>query len=673
MRPLRLWSSAVTFVAAMTAMYISMRLHLPRPWWVLMAVYVTTQPLAGALRPKMTYRLMGIVAGAAAAVALVPRLVNSPPALCLALAAWIGLCLYLAIQERTPRTFGFMLAAYTAAIVGFPYLDQPGDIFQIALDRVEEMSLGVICATVAHTVLAPWDPTAALRRRIEGFLADGRLWFAEAFRGEHGFEADHDRRRFAADIAELSIIAVHLPPEAVNAAASRRLVGALQDQLAVLTPLASAVQDRLQALRDEDALTPHIAELVEDVIAWLESPDIPEGSARTLRARCRAAAPALDAGGGWSDLLTASLCQRLAEFVDAYANSFELGRHLADPARSPSRRVRHLLAREARRPLHRQHSTALLSAAGAAAALLTYCAVWIASGWPEGAATAAFAAIISCSFNSQDDPAPGIVKYLGFTVAALPLAALYLFVILPAVDGFTALAAALAPALLFMGYLQSNPARAPYALPMLACFIVAMGFLDRFTVDYARFFNVAFAQMGGVLVTIGAARLFRSVGADWSMRRILRQGWRELATLARSARSTDEIAWSHRMHDRVGLVASRSALLVQAGGDDEADALRDLRIGRNIIRLRRAQAVATPAAASALADLLSQTARFYDHRAARARALAPPSGLLAMIDEAIDALVSVPASETRRHGFLALAGLRRNLFPTAPAYEAGSL
>ena len=148
----------------------TMRLHLPRPWWVLMAVYVTTQPLAGALRPKMTYRLLGIVAGAAAAVVLVPHLVNSPPALCLAIAAWIGLCLYLAIQERTPRTFGFMLAAYTAAIVGFPYLDQPGDIFQIALDRVEEMSLGVICATVAHTVFAPWDPTTALRRRIEAFV-----------------------------------------------------------------------------------------------------------------------------------------------------------------------------------------------------------------------------------------------------------------------------------------------------------------------------------------------------------------------------------------------------------------------------------------------------------------------------------------------------------------------
>jgi uncharacterized membrane protein YccC len=671
MRLFRLWSSTVTFVAAMTAMYISMRLHLPRPWWVLMAVYVTTQPLAGALRPKMTYRLLGMVAGAAAAVALVPRLVNSPAALCLALAAWIGLCLYLAIQERTPRTFGFMLAAYTAAIVGFPYLDQPGDIFQIALDRVAEMGLGVVCATVAHTVLAPWDPAAALRRRIEGFLADGRLWFADAFRGLHGFEADADRRRFAAAIAELSIIAVHLPPEALNAAASRRLVGALQDQLATLLPLASAVQDRLEALRAEGALTPQIAVLVDEVIAWLASPDVPEGAARTLRARCQAAAPTLDHGGDWSALLCASLCQRLAEFVDAYAASCELARHLTEPARTPSSRVLHLLKREARRPLHRHHATALLSAAAASAALLAYCAVWIVSGWPEGASTAAFAAIISCSFNSQDDPAPAIVKYLGFTVAALPLAALYLFVILPAVDGFTLLAVALAPALLAMGYLQANPGRAPYALPMLACFIVAMGFLDQFTVDYARFFNVAFAQMGGVIVTISAARLFRSVGADWSVRRILRQGWRELAALAQSGRGTDEIAWSHRMHDRVGLVASRTALLAEAGSEDEADALRDLRVGRNIIRLRRAHAIATASAKTALAAVLGQTAHYYERRAARARPLKPPAGLLAGIDDAFGAIAALPPGETRRHGFLALAGLRRNLFPKAPAFAGG--
>lgn len=666
----RLWLSAVTFIGAITAMLISFQLDLPRPWWVLMVAYVTTQPLGGTMRPKMTYRLVGVLVGAAAAVVLVPHLVNKPAALTLALAAWIGVCLYFAALERTPRAFGFMMAGYTAAIIGFPYLDQPGDIFRIALDRVEEMALAIVCTIVAHSVLRPWSPLSTVRDRIGAFLADGRLWFADAFRGIHGFRQDNDRRRFASDLAELSIVAIHLPPEAFSAAVSRRLVGALQDEMSVLLPLASAVEDRIDALRARAALPAEVAALIEEVVAWLsDAHDAAPESARELRARCLALAPNLEPRADWDALLTASLCQRLAEFVSAYANSCELAGQLKDRPPAASSRVRRLLARESRRPLHRHYPVAILSGAATAAALVAYCTVWIITGWPQGGATAAFAAMIACSYTAQDDPAPGIVKYLGFTIAAYPIAALYLFVLLPVVDGAIPLAIALIPPLLFMGYMQADPKTAPYALAMLAAFIVAMGFLQRFTADYALFFNVAFAQMGGVIATIGTARLFRSVGADWSVRRILRQGWREIAALAVASRAADEITWSHRMHDRVGQIASRMAMLAPGEPFREADPLRDLRVGRNVIRLRRAQINAPEMAAGPVRSLLIQLAAFYDARGRRGGAMKPPPALLASIDEALANLHTVPPGDSRWHGFLALAGLRRNLFPEAAAYE----
>ena len=672
--PSRLWSSAVTFIGGMSAMLISFCLDLPRPWWVLMVAYVTTQPLGGTMRPKMTYRLIGVLAGAVAAVLLVPHLVNSPAALTLALAAWIGACLYFAALVRTPRAFGFMMAAYTAAIIGFVYVDQAGDLFRIALDRVEEMALAIVCTIVAHSVLRPWSPVASVRGRIGGFLADGRLWFAEAFQGVHGFRHDEDRRRFAADLAELSIIEVHLPADSLTATASRRLIGALQDEMSVLLPLASAVEDRIGALGGRAALPDGVAALVEQTVLWLKDAD-PEAG-RQLRARCLALAHTLDMGldaaADWNALLAGSLCQKLAEFIDAHANSCELAAQLKDSPPTASPRVRRLLAREARRPLHWHHPMALLSGAAGAAAIIVYCTVWIVTGWPEGSATAAFAAMVACSFSAQDDPAPGIVKYLGFTIAAYPLAALYLFVILPVVDGAIPLAIALVPPLLFMGYVQADPKTAPYALAMLAAFIVAMGFLQRFTADYARFFNVAFAQMGGVIATIVTARLFRSVGADWSVRRILRQGWREIAVLAAGGRAADEVAWSHRMHDRVGLIAGRVALLAPGERFGQVDPLSDLRVGRNVIRLRRAHTAAPAPAAGPIGALLSQIAAFYAARGRRGRPLQPPPALLDRIDEALSALHAAPASETRRHGVLALAGLRRNLFPEAVAYRGAA-
>src|SRR5262249_837236 len=255
--------------------------------------YVTTQPLGGTMRPKMTYRLIGVFAGAAAAVLLVPHLVNTPAALTLALSALIGACLYFAALVRTPRNFGFMMAGYTAAIIGFVYVDQPGDIFRIAFDRVEEMTLAIVCTIVAHMVLRPWSPSATVRERIGAFLADGRLQFADALQGSRR-RHDENRRRFAADLTELSVLAVHLPAESLGPA-SRRLIGALQDEMSALLPLASAVEDRMDALGGRAGLPGEVAALVEQVVAWLRDAEAHPEAARELRAGCLVLAQSLEA------------------------------------------------------------------------------------------------------------------------------------------------------------------------------------------------------------------------------------------------------------------------------------------------------------------------------------------------------------------------------------------
>ena len=53
--------------------------------------------------------------------------------------------------------------------------------------------------------------------------------------------------------------------------------------------------------------------------------------------------------------------------------------------------------------------------------------------------------------SAQDDPAPMIGRYLVSTLVTFPLAALYLFVILPRVDGAGMLILTLAPALVSRG------------------------------------------------------------------------------------------------------------------------------------------------------------------------------------------------------------------------------
>ena len=91
-----------SLIAATLALYIAFSIGLPRPYWAMLTVYITVQPLSGALRSKAVYRVIGTFMGGVAAVALVPNLVNSPIVLSVALALWVGLCLYISLLDRTP-------------------------------------------------------------------------------------------------------------------------------------------------------------------------------------------------------------------------------------------------------------------------------------------------------------------------------------------------------------------------------------------------------------------------------------------------------------------------------------------------------------------------------------------------------------------------------------------
>jgi uncharacterized membrane protein YccC len=162
--------SVNSFAAAMLALYIGFALGLPRPYWAMTTAYIVSQPLAGAVRSKALYRLLGTMLGGAAAVAMVPALVNAPVLLCLAMALWVGGCLTISLMDRTPRSYVLMLAGYTAAIIGFPAVNQPGGVFEIAVSRVIEIGLGILCATLVHSLVFPRPVGTMLQQRLTTWL-----------------------------------------------------------------------------------------------------------------------------------------------------------------------------------------------------------------------------------------------------------------------------------------------------------------------------------------------------------------------------------------------------------------------------------------------------------------------------------------------------------------------
>jgi uncharacterized membrane protein YccC len=661
--------SLASFLAAAATLWLAFAASLPRPWWAILTVYVTAQPMAGAFRPKVLYRLGGILIGAAVAVALVPALEHSPPLLALCLASWAGVCIYLAVLDRTPRAFLFQMAAFSSAVISFPYVDDPGDIFITAVSRVEEMTVAIVFVTVAHAVIQPWSAVPAIRSRAETFLADASRWAAQAFAGRHG-RLEYDRRRkLAADVTELGMLAVHLPFDQRSAPVTRRLVRALQERMTAILPLATGVAERLESLRAMGPLQPEVARLLDDLETWLQARiDAPAEAESALVARCRDMAGRFADQGDWRSLVSASLCERAAELLEAHIDSRALAGRIGGAADTDPAPV----AADGRFELARDHGLAALAGLATASALGLYCAVWILLAWPSGAATAAFAALITCSFAAQDDPAPVIMRYLGATLATFPLAALYLFVILPRVDGYGVLIATLAPTLLAIGYVQADPARSPLALPMFSCLIVALGFLARFQADFAGFINTGFAQVGGILTTLVITKLFRSASARWTARRIVRRNWADLERLADIHAHAQAERWTSLAVDRLGQVAARMAQADPGDALHAADGLVDLRVGRNVIRIRRALVAVPHDERRALGGVLAGISRLFAARRKSGLPEPAPAGLLRAIDLAIGALAPPAGSAPRREAVIALVSLRCSLFPAAAPYRGAA-
>jgi uncharacterized membrane protein YccC len=56
---------------------------------------------------------------------IVPIFANTPILCSVVLTGWITFCLWLSLLERTPRAYAFVLAGYTASLIGFPAVSDP--------------------------------------------------------------------------------------------------------------------------------------------------------------------------------------------------------------------------------------------------------------------------------------------------------------------------------------------------------------------------------------------------------------------------------------------------------------------------------------------------------------------------------------------------------------------
>lgn len=664
--------SVNSFAAACLALTIGFGLDLPRPYWAVLTVYITSQPLSGGVRSKALYRLFGTLSGALFTVAVLPPLIDEPWLLSFALAAWVGVCLGISLLDRTPRAYVLMLAGYTATLIGFPSVAHPEAIFDVAVSRVEEISLGILCATVTHSLFFPRPVGTVMKLRLAAWLKDADSWALCLMRYEAAKPAA-DRRHLATAATEIHLLSLLLPFDTSAVRDMVAVVRAIHHRFLVLIPVLSGIEDRLKALHAEiggiDGLTHEALKAVGD---WVEAGADGE-AALALNQRLEGWKSA-NLGGDWKALLRHSLLTRLQDLLSDLGDAHALHKALHVPTTLLPSTLAGQLAKRTRKPLHSDPGLAVLSGFSAFLTIILVCGVWIETGWTDGAAAAALAGVFCALFAALDDPAPAIIGFGLFFGVSIPVAAFYQFAILPGIDGLPLLLLFLAPTFLIGGYFMLNRRTALPSLAFILGISSALAFQETYSADFAAFVNSNTAIYVSLFIAILVTRTVRSISVDSSARRLLVRTWRQLAAIAASQQVSDSNELAAEMVDRIGLLAPKLAAGAPQSSVSGSDILTDLRIGMNIALLQQYRAATPPEETACLADLLKRVGEHFSVLAAGG-ATPSSSATLPALDRCLRQAVAnnLAPDESRRDGIAALVGLRRNLFPEAPAFAHEAL
>lgn len=662
------------YAASMLAYYCALRIGLQNPYWALTTCYITVipNPLAGAVITKAIYRTIGTFLGVTAAVVLVPCLDNAPLLLSLALSLWLCICTYISLLDRKPRSYVFLLAGYTASIIGFPSVETPGNIFNVAILREQEIVLGIICSSLMHGAVFPRTLTGRLQLRLDQILAEVENWSAQSLGGHRDASLDSTRRALAGELNELSALAVQVRFDTARNIPNLVPLNALQDQLTLLLPIMVAVEDRLAELTAAEAVPASVTEVTCRIATWLRCgirDSEFHAASDVLIKDVRRLLTGLIEGSAWHRMLTLNLLYRLQDLITLHRNARTLRYHLQGVAASAiDGDVARMIRATQPRSLHRDHLTAAWVGMSAGITVFSGCLFWIATEWPSGSSAVLIAAIMAAFFGHFPNSDGIVRRYLWGVVVGIGIAALYGFALLPRVTDPVMFAAVLAPPLLVLGALLSRPTTALLSNAATIGFINTVGLAAVYQRDFAAFANASLALTMGIGFSAAILSVARLGSTHVSAMRLLKSAYRDVALRAAGG-DTHPSSWTSRMLDRTGLLTTVGFLKTSGLIGSPMDVLIDMRTGYLAGCLRGLRDSATNVDVVALETVLRGITRYYLERNPRTPG-SPPEELLHDIDLGVGTFNLQDAAPSSREGIAILTGLRRNLFPSAPPYSA---
>ncbi|AJE03505.1 FUSC family protein [Geobacter pickeringii] len=523
-----------TTLAALLAMGIAMRLELDLPRTAMITVFVVMQPQTGLVLAKSLYRIGGTLAGTVASLMLVGLFAQERELFILGLALWIGLCTAGAAFYRNFKSYGFVLAGYTAAIIGLPAAMQPTAFFPMAVTRLTEVTLGILCAGVFSDIIFPHRLSDAITKNVRNRYTELTAFIRASLSGAVGpRELETMRLQLVGNVVNLESIRTAAILEDPEVRARDFTLRKLNSEfMAACTTFHSFHQLMKRLTRSATpagrALTALYQSLGETLVTGEKVPQTAEaaqGAARRIAAfrvvlsrRIEEVRPAVS---GMPDRQTmmdfdtaVELLHRFVRELHAYTRTYaSLPTEVQGP-RPPD---------DVRFAVRTDPMIALLSGGRAFVAIVLLGAFWIASAWPYGSSALMNVAIVSALFATAPDPPRSVSQMVTGFIGGFIAALIFKFLVMPFLDGYVLLSAGMAPFLMAGAYLATRPNLAGIGVGFAISFSLMVSPGNPMQFDPVDFVNDGMATIMGIAA---AGIMFKTIvptNGAWFRRRLARQ------------------------------------------------------------------------------------------------------------------------------------------------------
>ncbi|MDO9607849.1 MAG: FUSC family protein [Brevundimonas sp.] len=502
--------------AALIALVAATWLGISHPYWAAMTVWLVAQPTRDLLLERCAARLAGTAVGAAAGWLLLLNFGDQAWALMIGVAAWLSLCIASAMAFRYFKTYGLLLAGYTACIVAMAGWTDPIHQDALAFGRLACTAIGVLSSTLVSGIFLKPSQRDPLRLALQ---------------------------RFARTVLEQAADDVDATPRA------NRADGQILTEIGVIGGLAD--QAGAGSLRWANR-----ARWARHVLA----------AGLTVAAEARRA--------GWRGPSRTATSTALREQADNLDRAVRCAPAEGGRTTSPDRRIdvarrdllRGLVAFD-RSVASRRHSLwgleaiawrDVLQAAGRAVlALAVVAGVWLATDWNHGPAMVMSAAIFVTLFSAHDNAQAATAQALRGCVVGAGCGLIYCLWLQPGLHGDLALIAGVTPFLALGAYAMARPATAKAAIDYNMCFLLVAQPLANMGTTASDSVAQALAIVLGVMAAMLAFLLIAPATPAARLRLLHRTVLDDLGAVLRS----DEPATARRRYIRLTVRCAQLAAL----------------------------------------------------------------------------------------------------------------